>query len=46
MRPLEIFFSILIGTMVISFFINLGITDPDMGKLFYGLAVPTIPGGS
>lgn len=43
MRFLELIFGILIGTMAICFFIDLGYIAPNFGELMEGMFVPYIP---
>ncbi|KAL4435104.1 hypothetical protein ABPG74_003597 [Tetrahymena malaccensis] len=43
MRILEFIFAILIGTMAICFFIDLGYIAPNFGELMEGMFVPYIP---
>ncbi|EAS05370.1 NRAMP (natural resistance-associated macrophage protein) metal ion transporter family protein (macronuclear) [Tetrahymena thermophila SB210] len=43
MRALEVFFAILIGTMAICFFIELGFIGPNFGQLMEGMFVPYVP---
>ena len=42
-RALEAFFAVLIGTMAVTFWINMVRAEPDVGALFYGTFVPTVP---
>ena len=42
-RMLEAFFAVLISTMAITFWINMIRARPDMGELFYGTFIPSVP---
>ncbi|CDW81910.1 nramp family mn2+ fe2+ transporters containing protein [Stylonychia lemnae] len=44
--PKHGFFAFLIGTMAICFFVNFFIVGPDVGSVFFGTFVPTIPSGT
>ncbi|EAS07058.3 NRAMP (natural resistance-associated macrophage protein) metal ion transporter family protein (macronuclear) [Tetrahymena thermophila SB210] len=46
MRSLEAVFALLIGTMAICFFINLGYIQPNPLDILKGMVVPTIPSGA
>jgi NRAMP (natural resistance-associated macrophage protein)-like metal ion transporter len=43
MRKLEILFSVLIGTMALCFFINLGFISPNYLDILEGLFIPMVP---
>ncbi|KAL4434926.1 hypothetical protein ABPG74_021265 [Tetrahymena malaccensis] len=46
MRSLEVVFALLIGTMAICFFVNLGYIQPNPLDIVKGMVIPTIPSGA
>lgn len=42
-KVLEIIFAVLIGTMAVCFFIELGMIEPNIGELLEGIVVPYVP---
>lgn len=42
-RVLELIFAILIGTMAVCFFVELGIIKPNFVELIEGIFVPLVP---
>ena len=42
-RALEAFFGLLIGTMAVTFWINMVDAKPDVSALFFGTFFPTVP---